>query len=252
MPLSLDRQNAYRAQYARSHPGWRPATEVYEALIRTYLRPGQTIVDLGCGRGGVLEQLGAAAQRPLGIDPDFASLAGHRLPDLPRAVALADALPLGAASVDLVLASWVLEHLTDPARTFAEIARVLRPGGAFIFLAPGAHSPAALINRLLGPLQRWLVPRLYGRQAADAFPVVYRANTRRQIEALAARAGLQLQTLQHISDPTYFAFHPLLFRFSAALASVLPRTMAEHLVGACVKPDEAHAPWDNRQTDPKF
>lgn len=235
MPLSLDRQNAYRAQYARQRPGWRPATEQYEALIRAYLRPGLRVVDLGCGRGGALEQLGAAVGCPLGLDPDHASLVEHRLPDLPRAVALADALPVRAASVDLVLASWVLEHLADPARTFGEIGRVLRPDGAFIFVAPGAHSPAALINRTFGPLQRWLVPRLYGREEADAFPVVYRANTRRRIAALASGAGLRLDTLLQVSDPTYFAFHPLLFRLNAALANILPPSMAEHLVGVCLK-----------------
>ncbi len=82
MPLSLDRQNAYRKRYARAHPGWRPATERYEMLIRAHLRPGMTVLDLGCGRGGVLEQLGAAVERPIGLDPDFASLREHRLPDL--------------------------------------------------------------------------------------------------------------------------------------------------------------------------
>lgn len=235
MPLSLDRQNAYRTRYARLRPGWRPATEVYEALIRGWLAPGMTVLDLGCGRGGVLEQLGAAVDHPLGLDPDHHSLADHRLPDLPRFAALADAIPLRAGCVDLVLSSWVLEHLPDPARTFDEVGRVLRPGGAFICVAPGAYSPAALLNRVLQTLQRWLVPLLYGRAEDDAFPVAYRANTRRQVDALARGAGLALETFLHAEDPTYFAFHPLIFRLNAALARVLPRRMAEHFVGVCVK-----------------
>ncbi|MBP8973520.1 MAG: class I SAM-dependent methyltransferase [Anaerolineae bacterium] len=237
MPLSLEQQNTYRARYARMRPGWRPATAVYEALIRERLAAGMRVLDLGCGRGGALEQLGPAVAHPLGLDPDHRSLAEHRLPDLPRAVALADALPLPAASVDLVLASWVLEHLPDPARVFAEVARALRPGGAFIVLAPGARSPAALLNRTLRPLQGWLVPRLYGRAETDAFPVVYRANTRRQVEALAQGAGLALDTFRAIEDPTYFAFHPLVFRLSATLACRAPRALAEHFVAVCVKPE---------------
>jgi SAM-dependent methyltransferase len=233
--LSLDKQNAYRARYAARHPGWRPATHVYEALIRERLRPGQQVLDLGCGRGGALEQLGAAIAHPLGLDPDYRSLAGHRLPDLPRMVATAAAIPLAAASLDLVLSSWVLEHLPDPARTFREVARVLRPGGAFVFLTPGATSPAALLNRTLHPLQQWLVPLFYGRAEVDAFPVVYRANTRRRIEAAARAAGLTLDTFRAVKDPTYFAFHPLIFRLNAALTGILPDRMAEHLVGVCVK-----------------
>lgn len=235
MPLSLDQQNAYRAQYARLHQGWRPATEVYEALIRERLRPGMRVLDLGCGRGGALEQLGAAVDHPLGVDPDHLSLVEHRLPDLPRIVATAGAIPLVAESVDIVISSWVLEHLPDPARTFRDVARVLRPGGAFVVLAPGAWSPAALLNRTLRPLQTRLVPLLYGRAEQDAFPVVYRANTLPQITALARDAGLRVETFRAIEDPTYFAFHPLIFRLNAALARRLPPRMAEHFVCVCVK-----------------
>lgn len=235
MRLSLDKQNTYRARYARLHPGWRPATVCYEALIRERLRPDQRVLDLGCGRGGALEQLGPTIEHPIGLDPDHLSLVEHRLPDLPRAAATASAIPLPASSVDLVLSSWVLEHLPDPARTFHEIARVLRPGGGFIFLTPGAASPAALLGRMLHPFQRWLVPLLYGRAETDAFPVVYWANSRRRLEQLAQDAGLALDTLHTIKDPTYFAFHPLAFRLNAALSNLLPAAMAEHLVGVCTR-----------------
>jgi ubiquinone/menaquinone biosynthesis C-methylase UbiE len=235
MPLSLDKQNAYRARYATNHPDWQPATARYEALIRAHLKPGMRVLDLGCGRGGALEQLGAAVSHPLGLDPDLRSLVEHRLPDLPRMVAPADAIPLRAASVDMVLSSWVLEHLPDPARTFREVARVLRPGGVFVFLTPGANSPAALLNRVLHPFQARLVPMLYGRAEVDAFPVVYRANTPRHIERLAHGAGLTCASLHTIHDPTYFAFHPLIFRLNAALAGILPDRMAEHLAGVCTK-----------------
>ena len=236
MPLSLERQNAYRARYARLRVGWQPATARYEALIRAHLRPGMRVLDVGCGRGGVLEQLQDVLGDALGVDPDHRSLVEHRLPHLPRAVALADALPLPAASVDMVISSWVLEHLERPERTFAEVARVLRPEGWFIFLAPGAWSLPALLNRSLKPLQRRLVPLLYGRAAEDAFPVFYRANTHCRLAALAEGAGLELREFYAVEDPTYFAFHVALFYANVALSALLPRAMAEHLIGVCRKP----------------
>ncbi|MBN1966182.1 MAG: class I SAM-dependent methyltransferase [Anaerolineae bacterium] len=242
MPLTLDRQNAYRARYAELRPGWLPATTVYETLIRTAIGSavgtgGAALLDLGCGRGGVLEQLvDVPGLHATGIDPDFASLAEHRLPDLPRAVAGAEAIPLAAACCDMVISAWVLEHLPDPARTFSEVARVLRPGGLFIALAPNRDSPVALLNRVLKPLQNALVPRLYGRAEADTFPVLYRANTRSQVDDLCHASGLTLAAWHAIDDPTYLAFNPALFHLSVLLTRLLPASMAVHGIAVCRKP----------------
>ena len=77
--LSLDRQNHWREVYAAAHPGWRPATERFAALVRAARPPGTRLLDLGCGRGGLVEQIDDPAG-VVGIDPDFASLRDHRLP----------------------------------------------------------------------------------------------------------------------------------------------------------------------------
>jgi SAM-dependent methyltransferase len=232
MTLSLDRQNAYRERYRRHRPGWRPATEVYEALIREHLRPDMRVLDIGCGRGGVLEQLGELVAQPVGIDPDPVSLRQSRLPDLPRAAASSDRLPFHEGCIDMVLSSWVFEHLVNPAQTFGEIRRVLKPGGRAIFLTPNARNPVVLLNRLLRPLQRMLVPRLYGRAEVDTFPVRYRANTRARLSRLAADAGLNCERLLLVEDPTYLAFTPWLFRLSLMLARISPPI---HLVGVLAK-----------------
>jgi ubiquinone/menaquinone biosynthesis C-methylase UbiE len=232
MTLSLERQNTYRAHYRAHHPGWRPSTEVYEELIRQRLRPGMCVLDLGCGRGGVLEQLGDAVSRPIGLDPDLSSLREHRLPDLPRAAASAEALPIQDCSVDILTCSWVLEHLSDPRAVFREIHRVLAPGGCFVFLTPNARSLIVVLNQLLRPFQRGLVPRLYGRKETDTFPVRYRANTPSRISALAGDAALQPELIRLVEDPSYLAFSPFLFRLSIALSRVTPPV---HLVGVLTR-----------------
>ena len=53
--LPLDVQNSYRARYRAMRPGWRASGEQLEAMVRSYVTPGSSVLDLGCGRGGVVE-----------------------------------------------------------------------------------------------------------------------------------------------------------------------------------------------------
>lgn len=170
--LSLDRQNALREQWRPANPGWRPATEVYADLVRSHLRPDSRLLDVGCGRGGLVEQLAHPLTQIVGVDPDWLSLKEHRL-GLPRAAAISQALPFAPHSFDLIFASWVLEHLAHPQADLTEIARVLKPGGVFVFITPNRRHPLVGMNRWLARfarLQDKLVETLYGRAAADTFP----------------------------------------------------------------------------------
>ena len=238
--LSLDRQNAWRAVYRASHPDWQPATELFAARVRANLTPQARLLDVGCGRGGLVEQLEHPARLVVGVDPDFSSLREHRLPALRRAAAVSDILPFMAGSFDVIAASWLLEHLPDPAAAFAEASRVLRPGGAFVFITPNARHPLAWANRSLGRLGRLqgrLVSRLYGRAEADTFPTAYRANTPDALASLAGGAALRLETLDCVADPTYLAFSQPLFRALSAFEDRLPVDRRIHLVGVARKPD---------------
>lgn len=230
--LSLEQQNRYRDELRSRWPGWQPATEVYEQTIRRYLQPGLRVLDAGCGRGGAVEQLQDTSCLPFGVDPDTLSLAEHRL-DMPRAAGFLHALPFAAASFDLVISSWVLEHLPVPAAALAEMARVLCPGGHLVTLAPNGWHPVTLLNRLAaraGRLQARLVPRLYGRSEADAFPVYYRANSVRRLRALATAAGFETVAIHTIADPSYLAFNRPLFAISRQLERCLPAAAHVHLV----------------------
>ncbi|MDW8234940.1 MAG: methyltransferase domain-containing protein, partial [Roseiflexaceae bacterium] len=178
----------------------------FEALVRRRLRPESRVLDVGCGRGGVMELFWREVSLPVGVDPDRASLREHRtrssLPagersgvranSMPLACALAERLPFENAAFDVALALWVLEHLPEPRQALLEVARVLKPGGGFLFLTPNALHPLIVANRgsqLLPAVQRALVPRLYGRAEADTFRVHYRANTPDKLRALAAACG---------------------------------------------------------------
>jgi ubiquinone/menaquinone biosynthesis C-methylase UbiE len=241
--LSLDRQNELREAYRLAHPGWRPATEVFAGWVRAELNPDSRLLDLGCGRGGLVEQLHHPLHRIYGLDPDYLSLREHRLaratPPLARINGASDRLPFAAASFDVAYASWVLEHMARPEQDFAELGRVLKPGGAFVFITPNRRHPLIGFNRFagqIGGLQDRLVGRLYGRAAADTYPAHYLANTPDQIAKLAGTAGLLLEKMQFVPDPSYLAFRLALFRLLSLIEGFLPESRAIHLVGLVRKP----------------
>lgn len=231
--LPLSRQNAYRERYARLRPGWLSSGAQLESLARALAAPGVRLLDLGCGRGGVVELLWPAAGLAVGMDPDWRSLAEQR-GGLPLTCGWGEALPFTAESFDLALGIWVLEHLPQPAVVLRELGRILRPGGRFLFLTPNAWHPVVWANRASQAWPAWqrrLVPALYGRAEADTFRVHYRANTPARLRQLAAEAGFDVETLRVIHDPTYLAFGDAAFRASAWLEARLPAEWGVHLLG---------------------
>ncbi len=240
MPLlPLDAQNSYRARYSRMRPGWRPSGDQLEAMVRGHITRDSRVLDLGCGRGGVAEVIWRDVRLAAGIDPDAASLVEHRAAGMPMVRGVGESLPFANDSFDVVVSVWVLEHLADPLGTFIEVRRVLRPGGHFIFLTPNVRNPLMVINRIgkaLPGLQRRLVPRVYGRDEADTFPVQYRANTQRDIKTYAVGSGLRIEELRVVPDPTYLALNGLLFNASVMSERVIPKGWGVHLLGDLIRP----------------
>ena len=240
MPLlPLGMQNAYRQRYRSKRPGWTAAGDQLEAMVRGLATPAARVLDLGCGRGGVVELFWRDVRMAVGIDPDLASLREHRTGGMPVVQAGGDRLPFAADVFDLVVSVWVLEHLSDPMATFIEIRRVLAPGGHFVFLTPNLRNPLMLANRVgkaLPGLQRRLVPRVYGRDEADTFPVRYRANTVQAIRAHARGAGLDVRDLRVVADPTYLALNRVFFEAAVVSERLMPTGWGVHLIGDLVRP----------------
>jgi ubiquinone/menaquinone biosynthesis C-methylase UbiE len=236
LPLTL--QNAYRSRYRAMRPEWRSSGDQLEALVRSKVTPDSRVLDLGCGRGGVVELFWRDVKLAAGLDPDSPSLSEHRAPGLPVIRGVGERLPFAGSSFDVIVCVWVLEHLKDPETMLREVRRVLRPGGHFIFLTPNLRNPLMLLNRLgkaLPRLQRRIVPKLYGREEADTFPVQYRANTVRALREQACACGLEVAELRVVPDPTYLALNGFMFRASVLSERLMPKSWGVHLLGDLVR-----------------
>ena len=118
--------------------------------------PGARVLDVGCGPGRFW--LGAQAWpadltitltdlSPGMVDEALASVrAIGRWSGVEGRVADVCALPFANGAFDLVLAMHMLYHAPDPDRAVAEIARVLRPGGAVVASTNGELNMAALFE----------------------------------------------------------------------------------------------------------
>lgn len=113
------------------------------------------VADLGCGSGLIL--CDALGLKPLwrghGLDISPAAISyARRLAEHKGISERADfrlgnieRLPFATRSLDLVVASEVIEHMPEPSRVIEEIARVLKPGGQLILTMPlDSHTPAHL------------------------------------------------------------------------------------------------------------
>ena len=111
-----------------------------QTLVRLLApRQGEQLLDLGCGSGWLAAECARAGARVCAADVAWQGVAAarRRYAALTR-VTVADGyhLPLGTAVVDAAVLSEVLEHLAQPERALAEVARVLRPGGRLLVCVP--------------------------------------------------------------------------------------------------------------------
>jgi ubiquinone/menaquinone biosynthesis C-methylase UbiE len=111
------------------------------ALRMLDAQPGERLLEIGFGGGGLLASLlGTGASKVIGVDVSEPMLARARL-RFRREIAAGrlrvihgsvERLPLEPASIDGAVSVASLYFWSDPAKAFAELARVVRPGGGLV------------------------------------------------------------------------------------------------------------------------
>jgi ubiquinone/menaquinone biosynthesis C-methylase UbiE len=101
------------------------------------------VLEVGIGSGLNLPLYGPSVRTVIGLEPspELLRMAHQRATSAAVAVELleasAEAVPLDDASIDTVVTTWTLCTIPDAPRALAELRRVLKPGGALLFVEHG-------------------------------------------------------------------------------------------------------------------
>ncbi len=101
------------------------------------LQPGARVLDFGCGAGKMVQEYCAAGYDAFGCDISIVD-ESERLRRIDEKNGL---IPFADSLFDFVFSDQVLEHVQDHALAFAELARVLKPGGISLHIFPARLKP---------------------------------------------------------------------------------------------------------------
>lgn len=232
-------QNIDRRFYPDQQKNW--DDWLFRDRILSAIDRDTRLLDLGAG-AGIVQAMNfrGLAQHVCGVDLD-PRVAENPFVDEGR-VSDAGEIPYPDASFDVVIADNVMEHLDHPEQVFGEIARVLRPGGKFLFKTPNRNHYMPLIARMTPHRFHQWINRLRGRHETDTFPTRYLCNSPSQVRRITVNSGLQLENLEliegrpeylRITTPTYLvglAYErlvnatPLLAQFRIVLIATLTKS----------------------------
>lgn len=188
---------------------------------------GVAVLDAGCGRASLLRPFRARIKRFVGADVH--PPAAGALPYLDEFAAVdlcADAGAFPAASFDVILSNFTVEHFADPAAAFRNLRAWLRPGGRLVITTVNRRHPFVAAYLAFPASIRARLQRVVKASAADAHPLIGACNDVPALRAALDGAGfehVEVRTVSHLARA--WAQRPLtrvLGRIGDALASPAP------------------------------
>jgi SAM-dependent methyltransferase len=200
-------------RFYTGRPGYRGGTPRFHDMCAHHIKPGSAILEVGPGPENTTSGFLASLGRLTGADVSDELRGNPALSE--RHVYDGVQLPFEPNSFDACVSNYVVEHVKDGAMHIREVARVLRPGGVYVFRTSNRHHYVAVLARLMPHRLHLLLAnrvRALGADAHDPWPTVYNCNTRRAVHRYAAAAGLEVQECVMIElEPTYGRASPALF-----------------------------------------
>lgn len=153
LPRGLEKVEAVRSMFDTIAPRYDLVNRIMtfgldvkwrrHAVRELGLPAGSVVVDIACGTGDLCDELTRAGHRPVGVDLSLGMLRNaHTSAPLLQADALR--LPVRDGGCDGVTCGFALRNVVELAPLFAEIARVVRPGGRIALLEVAEPRQAVL------------------------------------------------------------------------------------------------------------
>lgn len=208
-------------------------TVEFYGRINAFLRPEFVVADVGAGRGAWYEEdrpgygrslrlLKGKVSRVIGLDVDTAVLSNPSTDE--NRLITGTKFPLPDASVDVVVADYVLEHLSEPEFFEGEVFRILRPGGLFCARTPHSLHYVSLVARLVRNPRHAGVLKLAqpDRKEIDVFATRYRCNSLRLINRIWGAQRWTSYSYLYTAEPSYDFGSRLVYRLLALLHKLSP------------------------------
>src|SRR5215212_4560368 len=159
-------------------------------------RPGERIIDLGCGTGALTAQIAAAGAEIIGIDASEAMITRARelYPQLRFEVANGEDFAV-EVPVDAVFSNAALHWMSPPEAVVASVARALEPGGRFVAEMGGSGNIATIVAAVHQALAEEGIPRERVRNPWY-FPSIG------EYGSVLERAGFEVRFMQLFDRPT--------------------------------------------------
>ena len=193
-------------------------------------RPGEQVIDIGCGTGGTTAALAKAvgpAGHVLGLDISAPLVEAARAQHLDNATFVqGDAVvqPFQAGHHDLVFSRFGVMFFAEPVAAFRNFRQALKPAGRLAFICwrtpqenPWGLVPMSAARPFLPPMPR----------PGPEDPGQYAFGDRTRVERILKEAGFGTPTLQPVDQPVWMADSPESFFDHAGRFGPLARALAE-------------------------
>lgn len=162
------KMSSLRLKFFGSHRNFRRYMECKTLLHWLDPRPGERILDVGCGEGYLSEKIASCGAIITGIDISHTAIARAKKRTKGKSLEFreidAEKLDYPEASFDKIVSFCVIEHLSDDEKVLSKLAKILRPGGRLFFSADSLSNPGLTDKERQWHRSRYLVNHLYTRE----------------------------------------------------------------------------------------